>query len=658
MTQQQGLPRPDSLRHLALWISQREWWFLALAAPLLLFTGPWTLPAFVVIVALWLCRWLARGQPTVATPADLPIAVIVCMAGVGCWVSLDRTRSLAALWRLLLGVALYYGLANGQQGQLQRRWLPPAVIAGSLALTALTLLGTAWQSVRLFDLPQLYHYLPRLLRDVQDQNAFHPRVMGLALGAWLPLPLSLLLFGRKQGYRLLAGAAALAMGLTIVLTQSLQAAVGVACALLFLGFCWKRWFLLAVPLLLGVLGLGLSAYGLQRAAHAALALDSSLGIAASLRLDMWSRALAMIHDLPYTGIGLDAFAAMQSHFYPGVMLGPEPHAHNLFLQVALDLGLPGLLSLLWLLGSLGCAAWAASRTCRNPEHRALLLGALAGVVSYASSGLLDTIWTAKPSVLLWLLLGLLAALSAAADPSGQPAPGRTTSKLLRRALPLLLLLVVLLPGLLLSPGAPRVNLATVRAHALLLAAQRSVPSSALRSAPLSAQEGATPSLEALASLSADLQRALSVDPGNAHLYNLLGLTLAWAGQQPQSLSAFRQQVELDGQDPLARYAPFELLRRQAAGEAQGDRWEDTAWVYGHWVSRFPQRAENYILLALIRAEQQNRTAEGLRLLNQGIAARAQPGALLLHCLESLRTVDRTPGATRGRSISGTEESAS
>jgi len=608
------------------------------------------------------------------------------------WVSPDRASSLPALWRLLLGLALYYGLANGLRQEPQRRWLPLIVLLASLALTALTLLGTAWQAVRFFNLPQLYNYLPRLLRDVQDQNAFHPRTMGLALGAWLPLPLALCWFGRGRRYRLLASAASLAMGLTLLLTQSLQAAVGLACALLFLGFCWRRWFLLAAPLLLVALAWSLSAYGLPRVAQAALSVNSPLGIAASLRLDMWSRALAMIRDLPYTGIGLDAFPTVQWNFYPGVLLGPEPHAHNLFLQVALDLGLPGLLAFLWLLGSLASVAYAsqdtphtaaestphtaaestphtaaestphtaagvtphtaaedtlpcaASHTPANPQHRALLLGALAGVVSYVGTGFLDTMWTAKPAVLLWVLLGLQAALSAPAQPAGPPSTGRLAARLWRRALSPLLLFALLLPGLLLSRGAPWVNLAAARAHPLLLAVRASAPSVAPSGLPALAQPGQPPSAlqsapsvpESLTSLSADLQQAVHLDPTNAQMHHLLGLTLAWTGQQPEALSALRQRVALDGHDPLARYAPFELWQRRLAGEPQRDRWEDLAWVYGHWVSRFPLRAENHVLLALVRAEQQGRTQEAERFLRLALERRAQPAGLLWYGLEAMR----------------------
>ncbi len=306
----------------------------------------------------------------------MPILLLLCMAVVSFAISPEPATSLAALWCIVLGVAVCYGLVNGLQGDARLARVPAILILFSLLLTLLTWLGTGWDTVRLFRLPRVYEHLPRLLRDFQDQNPFHPRVMGMTLATVWPIPAALSLFSPYKRYRLWGGVTALAIGLTVVLTQSLQAAVGVAGALLFLGICWNGFVWLSVPLLLGVLLLALWHYGVGRVASGLLSQANPLGIAVTLRLDIWSRALAMIHDMPYTGVGLDMFPTIQSNFYPGVMIGPEPHAHQLFLQVALDLGVPGLLAFLWLLVSLSLTAIRTYRRCQNAQRRAILWGAM------------------------------------------------------------------------------------------------------------------------------------------------------------------------------------------------------------------------------------------------------------------------------------------
>ncbi|MER3513799.1 MAG: hypothetical protein C4310_04935, partial [Chloroflexota bacterium] len=78
------------------------------------------------------------------------------------------------------------------------------------------------------------------------------------------------------------------------------------------------------------------------------------------RLELWSRALEAIADYPFTGIGMGTFDHVIPLRYPYVLLaGAElavPHAHNLFLQVAVDLGLPGLIAFVALLGLVLAAA--------------------------------------------------------------------------------------------------------------------------------------------------------------------------------------------------------------------------------------------------------------------------------------------------------------
>jgi putative inorganic carbon (HCO3(-)) transporter len=609
----------SGLRRTARWIALHELWLLAAAGPFLLFPGRWTLPAFSVIVLTWLCRWLAVGRLTVSTPVDVAIVLIVLMALIGFYASVDTSLGLPALWRIVLGVAVFYGLVNGLGSEVQLRWLPTALILCSLALALISLIGTEWSAVRLFDLPQVYAHLPSLLRDIQDQQAFHPRIMGMALVTLLPIPLALLLFAQGKRLRLLAGLTALLVGTTVALTQSLQAAFGIACAALFLGACWNRWVLVCVPLILFASVLGLQHYGLQQAANALLSLDDPLGIAVVLRLDIWSRALAMIHDMPYTGIGLDQFAVIQTNYYTGFLLGPEPHAHNLFLQVALDLGLPGLFALWWIVLGLGHAAVKAYPRYQDPDLRALLLGALAGGVSCLASGLLDTIWTAKPAFLLWLLLGVVAALSVGVGRSETPRSSGKVAVWLRRVAPLLLLLLLLYPGLLVSRVAPSLNRAAVRGHKLIL----------------QLQAGATLPRQALMSVAEDLDRAQSVDARNPQLYNLLGRVLAWLGDYQAAMEALRIEVEIDGANAFARYAPYESLRRRVTGTEDHDRWADTLRIYTHWKNRFPERAESHVLFALVYEQHQGNPEGAAEVVRSAIDRGAEPQGLLLYYLNQL-----------------------
>ncbi len=332
-----------------------ELWILCAAAPFLLFPGRWTPAALAAIALTWVLRRLAFGAFTVRTPADAPLLFLLLAAAAGLYLSPDRSAASDAFWRLLLGIAIFYGLANGIRDRRGLLWLSFAVAAGGVGLVLLTLLGTRWDAVRLLSLPDLYGRLPELLRDPQDGQPFHPRVMAMGLATLFPAVLAITLSGADRRLRLAAGAATLAIALMLLLTQPVQALLGAGCAVLFLALAWSRWFLL-LPVVVAAAAIAIPSalnYDLRALAARLLSVGDVAGIGVALRLDMWGRALAMIHDMPFTGIGLNAFPAIQINFYPGYLLGPEPHAHNLYLQLALDLGFPGLLAFLWLL----VAAW-------------------------------------------------------------------------------------------------------------------------------------------------------------------------------------------------------------------------------------------------------------------------------------------------------------
>src|SRR5205085_2072334 len=72
-----------------------------------------------------------------------------------------------------------------------------------------------------------------------------------------------------------------------------------------------------------------------------------------VRAELWSRAMSMLQDFSFTGVGLGMYGKVANVLYPFFLIPPDAemgHAHNHFLQVAVDLGIPGLVIYTTLLG--------------------------------------------------------------------------------------------------------------------------------------------------------------------------------------------------------------------------------------------------------------------------------------------------------------------
>ena len=123
------------------------------------------------------------------------------------------------------------------------------------------------------------------------------------------------------------------------------------------------------------------------------------------RAALWSDAAGLAADRPLAGAGADAFRAV------GAAEGLPHYAHNLPLELAVELGVPGLLLGLALLGAVCLALWRARHS------RSLwLLGP--GVAAFVAANLVDWSWHLTSAAALWAIaLGALCAAPLRKDPA-------------------------------------------------------------------------------------------------------------------------------------------------------------------------------------------------------------------------------------------------
>lgn len=573
------------------------------------------------LVALtWISRWIATGHLTVSTGLEFPIGLIMVMAIIGYAISIRPDLSYTRIWSLILGVSIFYGLANFFAIEKQATAFFSILAVLMMGILGISLLGTDWNLTRLVEIPWIYDRLPALIRNLpgsgvpRASDLINPNLVGITMGMFTAIFLTSLFFSANKRLRWLSLIMVIIGSATILLTQSLAGLMGLLAAILFLAIYHKRWILAAS---LVAVACGLAVLILVRPIpiiQYMLSTNNPVGIAVALRLDMWSRALTMIHDMPYSGIGLNTFSVIQSSFYPGYLLGPEPHAHNLFLQTALDLGLPGLLAFLWLLAAWIFGVRQKYSESNVHEYKVLLLGLVAGVIAYFFSGMIDALMLgSKPGIAFWIFLSIGAAPGRQADLVADSVKIRRRD-LWRVLQPVAIIIAITLASMVLRPGSILMNIGAIQAHQELYHYIQTgrVDQSAIESAKV------------------NLIKAVSLNHRYLNAYELLGGLYTIEGSPGKAIATYAKRVANDEWNPMLRYSPSMSILRTINGENtnETENWLDLIRIYGQWNTRFPNRAEIYTEIAIVWQCYLDQSKNSIKIIDTAIEKQAQPKSLL------------------------------
>lgn len=404
---------------------------VVLAAPFLLFprfVPAATAGALVALLMMWLLGWISSGRPGARTLLDASLLLLALMVPVAVWASALPALTLPKLTGIILGLATFRATANAVRTRRNLNQATAVFLLLGLGIATVGLFGAAWAA----DWPLLRPLLDRVPRLVEGlpgaEAGINLNELGGALILFLPVALAAAGHRRQAGGRRWVGwvtrlgvlLVALFLGAVLFLTQSRGAWLGAVAglgAMACLRWPGARWGMIATGLLAAVglwyVGPQTAGEALFRSANLVAAGPMLSSVSLAGRLELWGRALYAIGDFPLTGCGLGTFRQVVHSLYPLFFSGPEvdlAHAHNVFLQVALDLGLPGLIAYLAMVGA---ALWACWRVARSPGHgyRWLALGVFGSLVAFHIYGLADTVALgAKPSVAFWMLLALAAVL--------------------------------------------------------------------------------------------------------------------------------------------------------------------------------------------------------------------------------------------------------
>ena len=416
------------------WVIWLEGGVLALAAPFLLFPSvrsELTVGALILLVVYWIVQLTADRRALARTPFHGAMLIWALMTGIGTLVSAFPDVTLPKATGLLLGAAVWQFLARTVTDRRLLRWAVIGLWAFGLAVTVVGVISVRWPEKVPFVSRWVDIALPSTAVELPGgpESGVSANQLAGMLVFYLPLPMSRLLAWRFQDKRWLRQLPSLlvtgVIGVLILLTQSRSGWIGSVLGTGMLLILWgailppsRTRFILWGLCVLGVLGLVAGGFAIGPERLQALWEEprgmTALGNLGTLgfRQEVWRWAAVAVQDFMFTGTGLGTFREVVRLLYP---LNVPPsydiaHAHNIFLQAALDVGIPGLIAYLALLGVAGVVSLRVAR--RDVALRPLALGLLSGLGAFHFYGILDALAPgSKPALVFWYALGLLSALS-------------------------------------------------------------------------------------------------------------------------------------------------------------------------------------------------------------------------------------------------------
>ena len=395
-----------------------------LSSPLLIL--PSTLPiatycAIGLLFIVWLiARVWEKRYFVPLSPLRFPCLIVICSTLIGILVSADPSLTFPKATGLLLGFAWWRLLTKLTNNKTDLKINLLFCILVWLAITAIGLLNSK-QVITLLPLPQISNSLILRLGTIlgNSDSGINANQLSGTLLLFVPL-LVALGFDKAQYSRLTRITFAIIVIATIpilYITQSRSGWIGA-----FVGFIsviivsTAIYYQISVyrTAIVGILFVLGGSILLQRQLIALLSeatlVETTSGAVRSLTLrqEIWHWGVVAVGDFPFTGIGLGTFRAAVYRLYPiDFPIGFDfAHAHNVFLQIALDIGLIGLIAYIAIL--LICGWMCITLIQQSVPDHALSIGILSSLIAFHVYGLADTLALgSKSGIILWMSLGLL-----------------------------------------------------------------------------------------------------------------------------------------------------------------------------------------------------------------------------------------------------------
>ena len=345
------------------------------------------------------------GRNWQITYLDGAVAAVTVLGALSIFASPDPGFSLYNYTHLMgRYVLLYYLVVCNLQSTEQLRKLIWAVLCSAFFVAAYGL----YQYVAGFDISATQwvdgEQFPELKTRVFS-TLENPNLLAGYLVMMMALASGMAFAARSWMEKGLLFALTALCGLCLVYTYSRGAWLSVAAVVGIYGWLYNRrifWIFCLLPL------------GLLVAQDSILARLTSIlnptDTSSTLRIALWESTIAMIMDNPFSGIGWGAYWMVYPEYDFFINDGHTKifHAHNMYLNIAAEIGLPGFVAFLTVMYGHWRKARNILQETKEPWLVGLSLGLLAALGGLFFNGLTDyVLFNIQLSMLFWLLNAII-----------------------------------------------------------------------------------------------------------------------------------------------------------------------------------------------------------------------------------------------------------
>ena len=397
---------------------------LIVVSPLFIFPRPRLWWILLVIPLLWIMRKILEKHFVEPTMMNVPIFIFLIAVLISTSMVPDFSNSLAKFAGVLFAIAFFYAAAAVLKTGTLLKWAVSLFLLGGFLFSLVGLLGMPTFKVKHLDflmkikdkLPQVDFGLPGAELGFST-NAVGgtlllviPLFFVLSAAAWLHqkkkeiVPNTLTAVLSITGLAVTAG--------VLLLTQSRGAWASLFISTVIIGLLLlakivkkKKIYLMAVTgFLAAAIIAGVGVYSMTQSDQLQPGIKQAEGTLL-FRIQLWNLAIPIVKANPMWGIGLNNFR-----------LEPEVRyflssAHNQFLHIAVELGIPALIAYLAILLLMGYMCVQVWKKPAAAWMRVTALGLGWGQLAFIFFGLTDAVPPgAKVGILSWISLASISAL--------------------------------------------------------------------------------------------------------------------------------------------------------------------------------------------------------------------------------------------------------